>query len=163
MIINCPNCPKKFRVERNLIPAQGRLLQCSNCNHKWFFKISEDNEEAKFLQKEDLSKKKNDDNDDKIKKNNLEIPFEENNNTENSQNFVIKDSLKSKKKNKKKTKINYLKVIPVILISIIAFIILLDTFKNQISNIFPQINNLMENLYETLKDLSLFIKDLFSK
>ena len=39
MIISCTECKKKFKVESDLIPDQGRLLQCGLCNHKWFFKI----------------------------------------------------------------------------------------------------------------------------
>ena len=38
MIINCENCNKKFNLKSNLIGENGRLLQCSNCDHKWFFK-----------------------------------------------------------------------------------------------------------------------------
>ena len=38
MIITCINCAKKFEVDPNLIPETGRLLQCSICNHHWFFK-----------------------------------------------------------------------------------------------------------------------------
>jgi predicted Zn finger-like uncharacterized protein len=38
MIISCNNCNKKFEIESNLIPEKGRLLQCSVCQHKWFFK-----------------------------------------------------------------------------------------------------------------------------
>ena len=40
MIICCNNCNKKFEVNSDLIPAEGRLVQCSACNHEWFFKIS---------------------------------------------------------------------------------------------------------------------------
>ena len=39
MIISCPNCNKKFKIDQNIIPIGGRLLQCSNCKHKWHFKI----------------------------------------------------------------------------------------------------------------------------
>ena len=40
MIISCENCNKNFEVDSALIPENGRLLQCSACNHKWFYKIS---------------------------------------------------------------------------------------------------------------------------
>ena len=40
MIIDCPECNKKFEIDSNLIPIDGRLLQCGNCNHKWFFKLN---------------------------------------------------------------------------------------------------------------------------
>ena len=38
MIVDCNNCNKKFDINENLIPVEGRLLQCSGCNKKWFFK-----------------------------------------------------------------------------------------------------------------------------
>ena len=38
MIIECNNCNKQFTVPSKLIPNEGRLLQCSSCNHKWHFK-----------------------------------------------------------------------------------------------------------------------------
>ena len=38
MIIACPKCKKKFDIEDSLIPEKGRLLQCSSCDKKWFFK-----------------------------------------------------------------------------------------------------------------------------
>ena len=38
MIITCDQCLKKFEIESNLIPKSGRLLQCSSCGHKWFYK-----------------------------------------------------------------------------------------------------------------------------
>ena len=38
MIISCNNCNKKFNLDSNLIPENGRLLQCASCDHKWFFK-----------------------------------------------------------------------------------------------------------------------------
>ena len=44
MIISCPNCNKKFKIDQNLIPIGGRLLQCSNCKHKWHFKIEKKDE-----------------------------------------------------------------------------------------------------------------------
>ena len=38
MIIACNNCGKKFNLESSMIPEKGRLLQCSSCDYKWFFK-----------------------------------------------------------------------------------------------------------------------------
>ena len=40
MIIDCPVCNKKFDIDQDLIPTDGRLLQCGSCNHKWFFKLN---------------------------------------------------------------------------------------------------------------------------
>ena len=38
MIISCDQCHKKFEIDSNLIPKDGRLLECGSCNHKWFYK-----------------------------------------------------------------------------------------------------------------------------
>ena len=59
-------------------------------------------------------------------------------------------------------KINYIKFFLVIIISIVALILILDTFKDILIKIFPNIKILLNNLYETLKDISLFFYDLIS-
>ena len=62
---------------------------------------------------------------------------------------------------KKKKKLN--KILNYILVSIISFIaliILLDTFKKQLSVIIPNIETILYNLYESIKDIILFFKDL---
>ena len=38
MIIICPSCKKKFNIDINLIPSEGRDLQCGSCEHIWFYK-----------------------------------------------------------------------------------------------------------------------------
>ncbi len=38
MIIECPACSKKFNIDEKLIPGEGRLLKCGNCEHTWFYK-----------------------------------------------------------------------------------------------------------------------------
>ena len=55
---------------------------------------------------------------------------------------------------------NIIKKIFLIIISIIAFILLIDTFKNHISVIFPGILKMSDSLYQVINDLKLFIKDL---
>jgi len=61
---------------------------------------------------------------------------------------------KSKKKN------NILNFIIIFIISFIALVIILDTFQVLISNIVPNIEFLLYNLYETIYDVGLFFKDL---
>ena len=41
MIITCPSCEKKFELNANLVPDDGRTLQCGSCNHTWFFRKAE--------------------------------------------------------------------------------------------------------------------------
>ena len=62
------------------------------------------------------------------------------------------------KKNTKKT--NILSLILVFIISMIALIVIVDTFKSPISIIIPNIEYILYNLFESIKDIILFIKDL---
>ena len=152
MEIQCPNCNRSFKIDKSLIPEKGRLLQCGTCSHKWFFKniihetktktvnINEEN----ILKKPEITKK--------IQNPKIYISEEEYNTTE------IKDDIRKKNDNK----INYIKFFFVIIISIVALILILDTFKDILIKIFPNIKILLNNLYETLKDISLFFYDLVS-
>ena len=53
MIINCPNCNKRFKINTSLIPVEGRDLKCGLCDHVWFYKIEDKNLEPLSL-KEDI-------------------------------------------------------------------------------------------------------------
>ena len=146
MIIDCPDCNKKFDIDQNLIPIDGRLLQCGACNYKWVFKLNivekKNEEQIKIKEKPDL--KINDESKDQPIKNEINTEVEK------------ISTLKKKKQNK----INYLNILLVIIISSIAFILVLDTFKDQLTSIFPNINFLLDNLYESLEDIKLFTLDL---
>jgi len=52
MIIECPNCNKKFNLDEKLIPKNGRTLKCSSCSHIWHHKVSLniDNNNNKILE-----------------------------------------------------------------------------------------------------------------
>ena len=147
MQISCPKCPKKFMVNDNLIPAKGRLLQCSGCNHKWFYTLPKDNLIEDVLELDDTNifnqKKKND----------KKIIKEE--------SITTSSSEKINKKNIK-VKNNKFKLFIFYTILLLALLILLDTFKSQISLFYPNIHYIMDSLYETLKDLKLFFIDLIS-
>ena len=65
MEIKCDKCSKIFIVDQNLIPHNGRLVQCSNCKNEWFFKPND-------KKTEELSQDFNYDND-KIKIYNEEL------------------------------------------------------------------------------------------
>ncbi len=148
MIIDCPNCNKKFNIDQNLIPIQGRLLQCGSCNHKWFFKLNiveqKNKEEIKIKGKSN----------DKVNHEIIEESINEEIYTETET-----DTSNTNKKNEK-SKVNYLNILLVIIISFIAIILVLDTFKDQLISIFPNINFLLDNLYQSLVDMKLFVLDL---
>ena len=55
MIITCPNCNKQFKIDKSLIPDEGRDLQCGSCNHIWLYSIQEKNNEVLELKQEIIS------------------------------------------------------------------------------------------------------------
>ena len=156
MIINCPNCDKKFEIDKKLILPDGRLLQCGSCNHKWFFKI-ENNESNIEIEKKTIADPIIEDNKNLSEKKEEEDLVEE-------EHDDIEQTSKSKKdyneKVQKKNDINYFKILIVAFISFFALILFLDTFKSQISVIIPNIQIILDNLYQSLNDIKLFILDL---
>jgi len=142
MIIDCPDCNKKFGIDQNLIPPNGRLLQCGSCNHKWFFKLNITEDEIKIKPKKNLNI--NVESTDKVLKEKINIKSEK-----------ITPLQKKEKKS-----INYLNILLVIIISITAFILVLDTFEDELISIFPNIKFLLNNLYQSIEDIKLFILDL---
>ena len=63
-------------------------------------------------------------------------------------------------KQKTKRNYNYFNIFLVTIISITAIILILDTFKESLEIIFPNIKFLLNNLYQTIEDIKLFIFDL---
>ena len=154
MIITCNQCDKKFEIESSLITDNGRLLQCGSCNHKWFFKknVSSEILKSPLLYKEKIENKINV---------NLDEPIKS---EKNIINDVSKKSLANKdsyiEKHSKKNNFIFFKTLSVICITIIAFIVLIDTLKEPISLFIPNIDLIMQDLYETFHDVYLFFKDL---
>ena len=149
MIIVCPSCGKNFNVDENLIPDKGRLLRCGSCNETWFFNKNENVEIMRstnkvFAEEKPYIKEK------KIRKS-----------TSNFSANIKKGSELVKYQPKYNfTFGKFLSYIIVSIITFIAIIIVLDTFKDPLSNIFPNLENALYNLFETLRDLILFAKDL---
>ncbi len=148
MIITCPCGEKKFEIDQKLIPSEGRMLQCGSCDRQWFFKINVP--ENKIVNEEVLTSEKIDKKTIIDSKNN-EVA------EEIIKNVSTKKSIKSVKKNKN----NYFKLFLVLIISIVALVILIDTFKLQLKIFIPNIEVLLDNLYQSLQDVKLFILDLF--
>ena len=152
MIISCDKCNKKFEIADKLIPDTGRLLQCGSCLHKWHY----------------------------VSKNKIELSdqVKESEDTNQQPNEIIKSPTKIKvKKNKKiintdidkpkkqptkvkKERIGIISYLLVGIITLIAMVILIDTFKLQLSGLIPNIDFYLVSLYETLNDIFLFFKDL---
>ena len=162
MIIECPACSKKFNIDEKLIPDEGRLLKCGNCDHTWFYKKEEDLKlETDTIKINEIEANKSEVNIEPI-----DTPIKQTKKIRKkiSKKSSIKES-KSKElvsidKNSVSRENNIIKKIFLIIISIIAFILLIDTFKNQLSIIFPGIVQMSDSLYQVINDLKLFIKDL---
>ena len=146
MLIECENCNKKFELESNLIPENGRELQCGSCEHIWFYKKN-----INILEKKEII----DDQNINIEKKQIkkEIKKVKKNLKENKKEYTIDQ--KEEKKD-----YNILKIFLVLIITFIAIIIIADTFKSQLSLIYPNLDNLLNNLYQSITDVVLFFKDL---
>ena len=162
MIITCPSCKKKFNIDINLIPAEGRNLQCGSCDRVWFYK-KEDPIPEPLQINENISIKGNEDsnnlNDNKSKDQKIKQPVEVNKKTK-SELSAIKETESKPELVKKTQSSKFFSYLIVFIISLGALIILLDTLKTPLINIFPGLEVLLFNLYETLKDIKLFIIDL---
>ena len=154
MIITCPNCNKQFKIENSLIPDEGRDLQCGSCNHVWFYKIEEKNNEVLKLNEELFSKEI----ENKAVKKKEKIEIEINNKKKEKTSEKQKINTVSKNTSNKGSK--FFSYLIVLIISFVALIILLDTLKTPLINVFPGLEILLFNLFETLQDIKLFIIDL---
>ena len=162
MIITCPSCKKKFNIDINLIPSKGRDLQCGSCEHVWFFKKEDPIPEPLQINEEiAIQENGNSDklNDDKYNNQIIIQSGQEDNNEKSELSANTETEIKSEVV--KKTRSNkFFSYLIVFIISLGALIVLLDTLKTPLINIFPGLEVLLFNLYETLKDIKLFIIDL---
>ena len=149
MHIECENCNKKFELDSNLIPENGRELQCGSCEHIWFFKkkinIIEKNE---IIEDQNINIEK-----EQIKKKIKKVKKESHVDEKHKKEYNIDQKTG-------KNDYNILKIFLVLIITFIAIIIVLDTFKSQLSFIYPNLDNLLNNLYQSITDVVLFFKDL---
>ena len=167
MIITCNNCNKKFDIDSSLIPDKGRLLQCASCDHKWFFRkevlentvspIDEDIDNINVFDQNSSSTNEEEKVSD-VAKDEVEVDLKEEIKEKNEININESTQINNKLKKQKNFKI--LNIFIVAIISSVAFIIIVDTFKYPIGKIVPNIEFILYNLYESIKDISLFIRDL---
>ena len=170
MIIICDKCSKKFNVNDEDIPKKGRSLQCGSCGNKWFFtpilneKLSDQKIDGDIVRDEDeVSSEEINLPPDEIYNEEIKIPKKIIAKNIDKKEIAPKKVINAKPDEKvSKRKYNYISNFFVIIITFIAIAILLDTFKNELSQIFPGIITLLDNLYQTLYDIYLFFKDLIN-
>ena len=152
MIIVCPSCGKNFNVKDDQIPDKGRLLQCSNCKHEWFYTKNT------ILVDDKIDEQSNDE----LTQESFGILDEE---EDRSAEEIVEDKKveleKPKNTYKKKTKkVNFFKLLLVFIISFVAFVLIVDTFIVQISVYIPFAEKYLDNLYQSILDISLFFQNL---
>ena len=143
MIITCPCEKKQFKIDSSLIPQEGRELQCGSCERVWFYKPKNESETndknlefSKNLQKEKITEPE-------------------------KKNKTSKEISKKVKNLENENKVSkFFSYLMVFIISIVALFILLDTLKTPLINVFPGLEIVLFNLFETLQDIKLFIIDL---
>ena len=152
MIIVCPSCGKNFNVRDDQIPDKGRLLQCSNCNHEWFYTKNtipiDDN----------LDEQSNDE----LTQESFGILDEEEEKRDKniSEDKTVELEKPKEIKKKKATKVNFFKLLLILIISFAAFVLIVDTFIVQISEYIPFAEKYLDNLYQSIIDISLFFQNL---
>ena len=187
MIIQCKNCSRKFIVKDNDIPKEGRLVQCGHCSTSWHqIPISIQTKTVKSITAEDDSPSI-----DNIKASDgkkyrflgsqwaeiltsgktgrlarKKISVELNRITGREQ---FKKSKKDKKSDQSADQyqeveggMGIFSFLIVLVISVAAIILVLDTFKNQLIPLFPNLDNYLVYIFETLNNIYIIIKDLFN-
>ena len=165
MIISCSNCNKQFKINPSLIPDNGRDVKCGSCNHIWFYKLEDNKTELPPLIDNFEDKKIEDVIDNKIvddinKPNDVSLEKEIDDRIDKIEDKIPEKQKPLKNKIKKNTSSKFFSYLLVSIISFVALIILLDTLKNPLIDVFPGLEIILFNLFETLQDIKLFIIDL---
>ena len=127
MIIKCINCDKKFNVNSELIPLGGRTIQCGSCNHIWFFKRENiQQKKTEILEKKTSSPALEE------KKRIIKTATKDS----SKKNIQKGSEIVRYKPNKKFTFSKFLSYIIVVIISFVALILIVDTFKTYLYDFF---------------------------
>ena len=156
MIIECINCNKVFEVNSELIPKNGRTIECGSCNHVWFYNPNITNIKKKIKQDVEIDVK--------------EKPTISQTKKNEAKTFKVESYSKLKdKKNyeitqyKPRKSLSFTKLLSyliVLLITFVALLVIIDTFSAYLYQLFPSLELVIFSLFEILKDIKLFIKDL---
>ena len=186
MIIECKNCHIKFTVRDSDIPIKGRTVQCSNCSTQWFQMpilpaVTADNLEVEDDVSHDLSENEFTASDGKNYKFHgsqwaevlpsgksgrlarKKISKELNNLAGRKQVKTIqKSKLPANQYQETEGGMGIFSFLIVLVISVAAIILLLDTFKHQLVSFFPKLDNYLVYIFETFNNIYIIIIDLFN-
>ena len=188
MIIECKNCLKKFTVRDIDIPIKGRTVQCGNCSTQWLQmpiapSVTTGNLDVDEV-KQDLSKNEFIASDGKnyrfLGNQRAEVlPLGKAGKLARKKISKELNKLAGIKQVKKSRTINQtaqsanqyqetergMGIFSFLIVSIIfiaAIILALDTFKHQLIPFFPNLDNYLLYIFETLNNIYIIIKDLIN-
>ena len=188
MIIECKNCLKKFTVRDSDIPIQGRIVQCSNCSSQWQqMPIASSVTTANLdVDKLDQNRSKNefmasDGKNYKFLGNQWAqlLPSGKTGRLARKKISQELNKLAGKKQVKNSKTINQTDQSPdlyqetekgmgifsfliVFIMFVAAIILALDTFKHLLIPFFPDLDNYLLYIFETLNNIYIIIKDLIN-
>ncbi len=149
MIIECPNCSKKFNLDEKLIHQNGRTLKCSSCSHIWHYKVSINivNNNNKISEdiniKSDIKPSQTDEKDIEVNKKDKVKDVSDISKKSISEKKIEYSKFETQNKTTNNEKSSQIKMIfiylIILIISLLGLILLLDTFKYNLSNVFPSI------------------------
>jgi len=190
MIIVCKNCLKKFAVKDSDIPSRGRTVQCGNCSRRWLqmpihSAVTTDNLEVEDDVSRDLSKNEfmasNGKNykflgsqwaeilpsgkfgrlaRKKISKELAQLAGKKQ--VKKNKTIQISNQSANRYQEKQNNGMGIFAFLIVLVISVAAIILLLDTFKHQLVPFFPKLDNYLVYIFETFNNIYIIIKDLFN-
>ena len=162
MIITCPNCNKKFKIDPALIPEDGIDLKCGSCDHVWLYKVKDMSSKPSTLNENIYDNEIEANDADKENDNEFNKITEKKDEKREKREKKFIEKQKSISENKEKnTGSKFFSYLVVFIISFIALIVLVDTFKTPLISVFPGLEIILFSLFETLHDIKLFIIDLF--
>ena len=189
MIIECKGCHKKFTVNDSEISINGRTVQCSNCSTQWLQmpiapSITTENMDVDDVDQEPSKNKfkASDGKNYKFLGNQWAEVLSSGKAGKLARKKISKELniLAGKTQIKRKNIINksnqstnqYLETegggmgifsfLIVLVISVCAIILVLDTFKNQLIPLFPDLDNYLLYIFETLNNIYIITKDFFN-
>ena len=188
MIIECKNCLKKFTVRDSDIPIQGRVVQCSNCSSQWQqMPIAPSVTTANLdVDKLDQNRSKNefmasDGKNYKFLGNQWAqiLPSGKTGRLARKKISQELNKLAGKKQVKKSKTIDQtaqsadqyqetekgmgiFSFLIVFIMFVAAIILALDTFKHLLIPLFPDLDNYLLYIFETLNNIYIIIKDLIN-
>ena len=188
MIIECKNCLKKFTVRDSDIPMQGRTVRCGSCSAQWLQmpiapSVTTGNLDVDEV-KQDLSKNEfiaSDGKNYRFLGNQWAevLPLGKAGRLARKKISKELNKLAGIKQVKKSRTINQtaqsanqyqetergmgiFSFLIVLIIFVAAVILALDTFKHQLIPFFPNLDNYLLYIFETLNNIYIIIKDLIN-